>query len=66
MKVTMSENGLLTVSAETSTEAWALRKWSEQAIVMRGDDQLNEKCFARGSFFYIDTGAHKPAQDVTQ
>jgi hypothetical protein len=39
MKATMSSYGVLTITAENGTEAFALRIWSEQSRI-QVDDQL--------------------------
>lgn len=37
MKATMDANGVITISAESSLEAFALRKWADMAAIQTND-----------------------------
>lgn len=49
MIANMDENGVITLQAETSVEAYALRQWAGQALVMQEDVKRLEQCHWRGS-----------------
>lgn len=53
MRAELNEHGVLTVMPETPTEAYALRRWGEQSVVMMRSEALNEELFVRGSAILI-------------
>lgn len=63
MKVEMGETGMLTLSAETSVEAFALKKWCEAALVAQEDVMRGEACHWRGSMLMVRATMH-PERDV--
>lgn len=60
MKATMSENGVITISPESDLEAYALGRWSLEAVVMREDIERMEQCHVRGSRLVVQTYMLKP------
>lgn len=53
MKVQLTANGLLVISAESPTEAYALRQWDREAFVLVNDVQRMETHFVKGSHIQI-------------
>lgn len=49
MKAAMDENGVITLSAESSVEAYALDRWSREAYIRLESATLAESYFYRGS-----------------
>jgi hypothetical protein len=54
MKAHLTPNGTLVVLPESETEAYALKKWSADAIVLQQDQVRQETCHVRGSMFLAD------------
>lgn len=57
MKATLTEHGVLIVRAESSLEAYALRRWSGEASLNANDLLYCEVSFIRGSKILIDTAS---------
>lgn len=55
MKASMNVYGVITLEAESSLEAFALRRWSDESWVMREDLKLEESGFVRGSRLIVST-----------
>lgn len=53
MKATLTANGLLVISAESPTEAYALRKWDQEAFIAMDDKARMETRFVKGSHIQI-------------
>lgn len=53
MKVHLTANGLLVISAESPTEAYALRKWDQEALVDMDGTVHMETHFVKGSHIQI-------------
>ncbi len=49
MIATMDEGGVITLQAESSVEAYALRQWSREALVPISDLARGEQCYWLGS-----------------
>lgn len=62
MKATIDANGVITLEAETSLEAYALRRWSDESFVLMADNKLQETGFVRGSRLIVST-AFPPHQE---
>lgn len=45
----MDANGVITLSPESSVEAFALRHWTDIALVQQEDPKRREQCHWRGS-----------------
>lgn len=54
MKATMNEDGMITISAESSLEAYALRKWTESAQINIVDVARAETGYWRDSKLMVD------------
>jgi hypothetical protein len=50
----MDENGVLTLQAETSVEAFALRQWVGLSLIQFDDIMRNEQCYWRGSKLLVN------------
>lgn len=53
MKAHLTANGLLVISAESPTEAYALRKWGQEAMNTTADKARIESHFVAGSYIQI-------------
>lgn len=53
MKAHLTANGLLVISAESPTEAYALRKWDQEAFIAMDDKARMETHFVKGSHIQI-------------
>lgn len=62
MKVSIDVRGLMTVTAETPTEAWALKNWSDQALIKVDDTMRMLKTHWRGNMLLIDAGEPENAK----
>lgn len=54
MKAEMFEDGVIKIIPESGVEAYALRKWSESALIQAVDLQRMEDGYWRGSSLLID------------
>lgn len=54
MKATMSAAGVITLQAETSVEAYALRHWVNINLVLQDDMTRNESAHWRGSGLLVN------------
>ena len=54
MKAELNENGVLTVTPETPTEAYAINHWVNEAWVPQGDLMRNESGHIRGSKIIVN------------
>jgi hypothetical protein len=61
MKAEMDERGVITLQAETSVEAYALRRWADEAIINEPDIMLDEQCKWRGSRLIVVGSVAQPA-----
>lgn len=57
MKATMNADGVITLQAETSVEAYALQHWEREALIPRGDIVRAELTVWRGSMLRLDARA---------
>lgn len=57
MRANMDENGVITLQAESSVEAYALGKWRDHALVEVNDAARRENCYWRGSQLLVISGA---------
>lgn len=57
MKASIDANGVITLQAETSVESYALKKWSDHALVEVIDVARRENCYWRGSQLVVIAGA---------
>lgn len=53
MKATMSANGVLEISPESSIEVFAMTQWLGKSVVPMRDEKLNESHFVRGSTLVV-------------
>lgn len=53
MRAEMNAQGVITLSPETSVEAYALSKWVAHAAVMVSDIQRAEGMYWRGSMLFV-------------
>lgn len=53
MKAHLTANGLLVISAESPTEAYALRKWDQEAFIAMNDIPRMETHFVKGSHIQV-------------
>lgn len=49
MKATISSTGVLTITTDNETEAYALVQWQKNSVIKMDDDQRNEKGYYKGS-----------------
>lgn len=62
MKVSLDARGLMTVKAETPTEAWALKNWADQALIKVDDTQRMLKTHWRSDMLLIDASEPENAK----
>lgn len=55
MKATMDNQGVITLAAESSVEAYALTRWADESFVLIYDEKLMESGFVRGSRLIVST-----------
>lgn len=55
MRAEMNENGVITLSPETSAEAFALSQWASIAVMPVSLSMQNEDAIIRGSMLMIKT-----------
>lgn len=60
MKAEMSKHGIITLSPETSLEAYALKLWAEQASIRADDLQRCENRYWLGSRIVVSNEFTKP------
>lgn len=59
MKAEIDSHGVVTLTAESSVEAYALRQWVVESLVMQDDVKRAEKCHWRGSRLLVSTNMAK-------
>jgi hypothetical protein len=56
VKAEMNEFGQITLTPETSVEAFALKKFVDAALLNMSHEAMREECFWRGSYLTVATG----------
>lgn len=62
MKSTMDSQGVITLSAENSLEAFALQRWVEMAIIRVDDKMRCENHHWRSTYLVINTTPPKDSE----
>lgn len=60
MKAEMSKHGIITLSPETSLEAYALELWAQRASIKANDLERCENRYWLGSRIVVSTDITKP------
>jgi len=63
MKAEINENGVMRVTPETPTEAYALRRWADEAWVTMKDTLRMEDGYWRGSNLITDSTVSKSPKE---
>ena len=59
VKASMSANGVITLEPESDIESFALKKWTEAAMISQALDSCRETCMWRGSRLIVYSEAQQ-------
>lgn len=60
MKASINKHGVITLSAESEIEAYALNHWVKEAMFMQEDLARTEQCYVRGSRLIVSVDVEAP------